>query len=168
MYLRHSIDGPDGKNINFSVPEVRDFRDGVPSVGGIAEYSSWGLTLERNEEAVRIDVGLITGNYFEVMGLSPVLGRVTRPSDDGAGAAPVMVLTHDGWLKRFGGDSSIVGKRVIMDKTAVTVIGVVASVVAMQIYLRRRARLAADQGARSQRGLDLRRDTAASSGPSGP
>ena len=124
VYLRHSIDGPGGSNINFSVPEVRDFRTGVPALAGIAEYSSWGLTLERDQEAVRIDVGLITGNYFDVMGLSPVLGRVTRPSDDGKGVPPVMVLTHEGWLKRFGGDSSIVGQQVILDKTPVTVIGV--------------------------------------------
>ncbi len=124
VYLRHSIDGPGGSNINFSVPEVRDFRTDVPSLSGIAEYSSWGLTLEHDQEAVRIDVGLITGNYFDVMGLSPVLGRVTRPSDDGKGVPPVMVLTHEGWLKRFGGDSRIVGKHVILDKTPVTVIGV--------------------------------------------
>ena len=43
VYLRHSMDGPGGENINFSVPEVRDFRTGVPSLAGIAEYSSWTL-----------------------------------------------------------------------------------------------------------------------------
>ena len=60
-------------------------------------------------------MGLVTGNYFEVMGLSPVLGRLTGPSDDGPGVPPVMVLTHECWLKRFGGDSSIVGKPVRVD-----------------------------------------------------
>ena len=124
LYLRHSIDGPGGSNINFSVPEVRDFRNGVRSLAGVAEYSDWTLTLEREHEAVRIDVGLVTGNYFEVMGLAPVLGRVTRPSDDGRGVPPVMVLTHEGWLKRFAGDSSIVGKQVTLNKQVVTVIGV--------------------------------------------
>ena len=124
LYLRHSMDGPGGANINFSVPEVRDLRNGAPSLAGIAEFSPWTLTFQDDDGAVRIDVGLVTGNYFEVMGLSPVLGRLTEPTDDGPGVPPVMVLTHDGWMKRFGGDSNIVGKRVRLDGESVTVIGV--------------------------------------------
>ncbi len=124
VYLRHSMDGPGGENLEFSVPEVRDFRNGARSLAGIAELSEWTMTLQRDEGAVRIETGLITGNYFEVMGLSPILGRVTEPGDDGPGVPPVMVLTHEGWMKRFGGDSSIVGKQVRMDGNSVTVIGV--------------------------------------------
>lgn len=124
VYLRHSMDGPGGANIAFSVPEVRDFRNGAPAFGGIAEFSDWTVTLQEAGGAVRIDAGLVTGNYFEVMGLSPILGRVTQPSDDGPGVPPVMVLTHEGWLTRFGGDSSIVGKQVRVDNKSVTVIGV--------------------------------------------
>ncbi|HUF51074.1 MAG TPA: ABC transporter permease [Longimicrobiales bacterium] len=124
VYLRHSIDGPGGDNITFSVPEVRDFRAGATSLAGIAEYSEWTLILQRADGAERINVGLVTGNYFEVMGLAPILGRVTRPSDDGPAAAPVMVLTHEGWLNRFGGDSSIVGRQVRVDGVSSTVIGV--------------------------------------------
>jgi putative ABC transport system permease protein len=124
VYLRHSTDGPGGENINFSVPEVRDIRNGAKSLAGIAEFSDWTMTYQGDEGAVRIQTGLITGNYFEVMGLSPILGRVTEPTDDGPGVPPVMVLTHEGWLKRFGGDSSIVGKQVKLDGKSVTVIGV--------------------------------------------
>src|SRR6476646_177119 len=115
VYLRQSIDGPGGNNILFSVPEIRDFRNGVKSLSGIAEYSPWTLTLRTNDEAVRIDVGIITGNFFEVMGLSPVLGRLTRPSDDGPGVPPVAVLTYDLWVKRFHGDSSIVGTQLKLE-----------------------------------------------------
>ena len=125
VYLRHSMDGPGGENIAFSVPEVRDFREGAPSLDGIAEFSSWTLTLQTEEGADRIDVGLVTGNYFDVLGLSPVLGRLTEPRDDGAGVPPVIVLTYETWLKRFGGDPSIVGKQLKVDKTSATVIGVV-------------------------------------------
>jgi len=125
VYLRQSMDGPGGTNINFSVPEVRDFRKGAPSLGWIAEYSPWFGTLRGEGEPIRIDVGLVTGNFFEVMGLSPVLGRLTRPSDDGSGVPAVMVLTHDFWMKHYGGDSSIVGKQVRLDGASVTVIGVV-------------------------------------------
>ena len=124
VYLRQSMDGPGGANLGFSVPEIRDLRNGVPSLAGIAEYSPWTLVHQGAEGAARIDVGLVTGNYFEVMGLSPVLGRLTRPSDDGAGAPPVIVLTHDFWTKRFGGDPGIVGKRLRLDGRSVTVVGV--------------------------------------------
>src|SRR5512142_2930880 len=65
LYLRQSADGPGQANISFSVPEVRDLRTGVPSLGGIAEYSPWSLTLQGDDDAVRIDVGLVTGNYFD-------------------------------------------------------------------------------------------------------
>jgi predicted permease len=124
VYLRHSADGPGGSNVLFSVPEVGDFRAGARSLGGIAEYSPFGLILQGEGDAVRISVGLVTGNFFDVMGLSPVLGRLTRPSDDGPGVPPVMVLSHDFWMTRFGGDPKIVGKQVKLDAGTVTVIGV--------------------------------------------
>src|SRR5688572_19773561 len=124
VYLRHSMDGPGGENISFSVPEVRDLRNGAKSLGALAEFSEWSMTLQREDGAERIPAGLVTGNYFEVMGLSAILGRLTGPGDDGPGVPAVAVLTHEGWMRRFGGDSSIVGKQVTMDKKPVTVIGV--------------------------------------------
>jgi putative ABC transport system permease protein len=124
VYLRQSNDAPGGESIMFSVPEVQDFRDGAKSLGGIAEYSPFTFTLRGENDAIRLRVGLVTGNFFEVMGLSPILGRVTLPSDDGPGVAAVMVLTHDFWLRRFSGDSTIVGKSLRMDGKAVAVIGV--------------------------------------------
>jgi predicted permease len=124
VYLRHSVQGPGGENVAFSVPEINDFREGAKSLGGIAEYSPITFTMQGERDAVRIDVGLVTGNYFSVMGLAPILGRAFNPGDDGPGAAPVMMLTQDYWRKRFGGDSSIVGKSVRVGGKAVTVVGV--------------------------------------------
>ena len=124
VYLRHSSDGPAGANLTFSVPEVRDLRNGVPAFEGVAEYSSWSMILQAPEGAERVSAALVTGNWFDVMGLAPVLGRVTRPSDDGPGVAPVAVLAHDFWMRRFGGDASIVGRQITVDKKSVTVIGV--------------------------------------------
>jgi putative ABC transport system permease protein len=95
VYLRQSMDGPAGANVLFSVPEVGDVRAGAPSLRGIAEYSPWELTLLGDEGAVHVNAGLVTGNFFDVLGLSPILGRLTRPSDDGTAVPPVMVLTYD-------------------------------------------------------------------------
>ncbi|MGQ0648627.1 MAG: ABC transporter permease [Gemmatimonadaceae bacterium] len=125
VYLRHSINGPGGESINFSVPEILDFRDGAKTLRGIAEYSGMIYTLQGEQDAVRITVGLVTGNYFDVMGLSPVIGRLLNDSDDGTSVPPVMVLTHEYWMKRFGGDPAIIGKQVRVDGRAVEVVGVV-------------------------------------------
>ncbi len=125
IYLRQSANGRGASNINFSVPELRDLRSGVPALGGgIAEYSPYGVVLQSDGDATRLTAGLVTGNYFQVMGLAPVLGRLTRPSDDGPGVPPVVVLTYDFWRRRFGGDSGIVGTQVILDGRAATIIGV--------------------------------------------
>jgi predicted permease len=124
LYLRHFREGPGGGNLTFSVPEVRDLRTGVPSLASIAEYSSWGGVLQTGDGTVRVDLGLVTGNYFEVMGLSPVLGRLTGPGDDGPGVPAVLVLTYAFWVNRFGADSSVVGKVLTLNNTPVTVIGV--------------------------------------------
>jgi putative ABC transport system permease protein len=124
MFLLQSADGPGRENVAFSVPEINDFRAASHTLAGIAEYSPYTLTLLGERDAVRIDVGLVTGNYFSVMGLSPILGRAFNDGDDGRGAAPVMMLTHEYWLRRFGGDSSIVGQSLRVGGKAVTVVGV--------------------------------------------
>jgi hypothetical protein len=125
VYLRHSTDAPGGESIAFSVPEVNDFRAGARSLAGIAEYSPFTFKMRGEEDAVRIRAGLVTGNFFEVMGLRAVLGRVTEPgSDDGPGVPPVAVLTHDYWQQRFGGDSAIIGRQLHLEGKAATVIGV--------------------------------------------
>ncbi|MBV9878963.1 MAG: ABC transporter permease, partial [Gemmatirosa sp.] len=126
VYLRQSIKGPGGENIAFSVPEINDFREGAKSLAGVAEYSPVTLTMLREgADPVRINVGLVTGNYFKVMGLSTVLGRQTTDADDGAKPPPVMVLTYDYWKSHFGGDRSVVGRVVRVEGKPVTIIGVV-------------------------------------------
>jgi predicted permease len=124
VYLRHSVNGPGGESINFSVPEILDFRSSSKSLGGIAEYSQVTYTLQGDNDAVRMNIGLVTGNYFDVMGLSVILGRPTRASDDGTGVPPVMVLTHEYWMRRFGGDPKVIGRIVKLDGRPVEIIGV--------------------------------------------
>ncbi len=124
IYLKQSVDGPYGENIRFSVPEITDFRDQAKSFAGIAEYSGITLTMVEKDSPLRVNVGLVTGNYFSVMGLTTILGRPTSSGDDGTGVPPVMVLTNEFWHSHFGGDSSIVGKSLRVSNQAVTVIGV--------------------------------------------
>jgi putative ABC transport system permease protein len=124
VYLRHSIESGGGENVLFSVPEVQDFRDGAPSFGGIAEYSPWSFTLRGEGEAARVPAGLVTGNFFEVMGLDPILGRVTSPENDGPGVPIVAVLTHEYWTRNFAADTGVIGKQLRLDSQTATIIGV--------------------------------------------
>jgi predicted permease len=67
---------------------------------------------------------LASGNYHRVLGAKSIIGRTMMPDDDHAGAPPVAVLSHGFWLRRFGGDPSVVGKVVQANNTPVTIIGV--------------------------------------------
>src|SRR4029079_11056848 len=90
-----------------------------------AEYSPIQLTMERPAGSVRLQVGLATGNYFNVMGLSQVAGRLLNSGDDGTKVPPVAVLTYEYWQKAFGGDKSIIGKSVRLGGRQVEIVGVV-------------------------------------------
>ena len=127
MYLRQSTNGPGGANIAFSVPEINDFRQASTTLGNIAEYSPITVSMVTEREASRFQAGLVTGNYFAVMGLSPIMGRSFDSRDDGAGAAPVIMLTREFWQARFGGDPAIVGRVLHIGGKAVTVVGVLQS-----------------------------------------
>ena len=124
MYLRQSAAGPGSDNILFSVPEITDFRNASKTLGQIAEYSPLTLNLIEEGDASQIDVGLVTGNYLSVMGLSPLFGRSFNEGDDGRGAAPVIILSHAYWQTHFASDRAIVGKAMRIGGRQVEVIGV--------------------------------------------
>ncbi|MDQ8165522.1 MAG: ABC transporter permease [Gemmatimonadota bacterium] len=124
MYLRQSAENRGSENIAFSVPEITDFRQASRKLGDIAEYSPLTLNLLEDNGASQINVGLVTGNYFDVMGLAPILGKKTTAKDDGPGVAPVIMLAYDYWMNHFGGDSSIVGKSLKVGARTAEVIGV--------------------------------------------
>ncbi len=127
MVLRQSAQAARNDNLQFSVPEITDLRGSSKTLGGIAEYAWNTLTLEGEKDVVRVDAGVVSGNYLTVMGLSAELGRGIALGDDGSGASPVMMLTHELWEKRFGGDSTIVGKRLRIGGKSVEVVGVLQS-----------------------------------------
>ena len=68
---------------------------------------------------------LVSGNYFDMLGVPPALGRVLTRADDGApGDGPVIVLSHDTWEVQFGGDSTIIGRQIRLNGVQLTIIGV--------------------------------------------
>src|SRR5207249_1447785 len=85
VYLRQSAAGAGQNNVLFSVPEIIDYRSASKTLGAVAEYSQMTFTMVNDEEPVHVQAGVISGNYFDVMGLSAVHGRSTNSGDDGPG-----------------------------------------------------------------------------------
>jgi predicted permease len=88
--------------------------------GGI--WANTTVLTDRDPEQIRI--GLVTANFFTLLGASPALGRVFRLDDDEEGAAPAILLSDALWRRRFGGDASILGKTIEVDHGLSKVIGV--------------------------------------------
>src|SRR5262245_51376543 len=108
-----------------SYPNYRDFRDRNNLFSGIVAFRYTTLGLSNNGVNERIWGYLATGNYFEVLGVRPALGRFFTPDDDrGPGAHPVAVITYDCWQKRFAGDPKVIDKTVIVNGRNFTIIGV--------------------------------------------
>jgi predicted permease len=127
MYIRQSALGLGDDNTTFSVPEIRDIEASVHSVSEFGDFSTMGFTMIGLGEPRGVRGGVVSGNYFEVMGLRPVLGRLIGPQDDGPNAAGVIVLTYRFWSTVYKKDPNVIGKTVrlgsIGDRSA-TVIGV--------------------------------------------
>ncbi|MEE8116806.1 MAG: ABC transporter permease [Gemmatimonadales bacterium] len=124
VYLRHTAPRSGIDNALFSVPEIDDYRQGSPSLDEVAEFSALTFTMLGLETPRRVRAGIVTGNYFDVMGLSATLGRTVGREDDGEGAAAVIFLSHAYWRSMFGGDPGIIGKTVEMNGRTATFVGV--------------------------------------------
>src|SRR5438132_2068883 len=129
IYIRQSAPGAGDQNSAFSVPEIQDLRASVKTLNALGEFSTLEFTVIGLGEPRVVQSGLVSGNYFEVMGLHPVLGRLIEPQDDGPKAAGVVVLTYRFWSTTLGKNPSVIGKTLRLgsgpmgDRSA-TVIGV--------------------------------------------
>lgn len=124
VYLQHAAPRAGLEDVKFSVPEIIDFRDAVESLNGFAEFSAMPFTMLGLDRPVEVRAGIVSANYFDVLGLDPVLGRGLGPSDDGEAADPVMILTWGYWQRAFGGDPEVLGTVVEMNGRSVTIVGV--------------------------------------------
>jgi predicted permease len=127
IYIRQSAPGIRDDNTTFSVPEIQDLRASVKSLSAFGDFSAMNFTMIGLGEPRSIQGGVVSGTYFDVMGLHPVLGRLIGPQDDGPKAAGVVVLTYRFWTTALHKDPSVIGKTVrlgsIGDRSA-TIIGV--------------------------------------------
>jgi len=112
IYIRQSAPGTGDENTTFSVPEIQDLHASVKTLSAFGDFSTTEFTMIGLGEPRVVQAGVVSGNYFEVMGLHPVLGRLIGPQDDGPKAPGVVVLTYRFWTTTLGKDPSVMGKTV--------------------------------------------------------
>jgi putative ABC transport system permease protein len=104
--------------------EVVDFRNNARTMTAIGAWSSGQQNLTGDGEPVRIGVGFVTANLFDVLGARPMLGRVMTAEEDVPNGPQVALLGYPIWQSRYGGDRNVIGKTLLINDVPVQVIGV--------------------------------------------
>jgi predicted permease len=111
--------------MSFSYPNYVDFRDRNTVLAGTIAHRFCPISLSRNGNNQRIWGYLVSGNYFDVLGVKPLKGRFfTQEEDRSSGANPVAVVSYGGWQHLFASDPDLVGKTLTLNGNAFTVVGV--------------------------------------------
>jgi predicted permease len=109
----------------YSYPQIRDVRDNNTVFSSIAAFTFFNVGLEANGVSRPVWAYEVSGQYFEVAGINPFLGRLLQRADDvHPGASDAVVLSWPAWKSYFNGDRNIVGRKVRINKRGYTVVGV--------------------------------------------
>jgi predicted permease len=115
-------------NLPFSVKELADYRERSRALEDLVEYHTMSFILLGHGEPERVQTGVVSANFFDMLGVKPILGRTFRPGEDQPGAEPVLVLSHGYWQRSHGSDPNIVGKNFRMNDKVHIVVGVLPPV----------------------------------------
>jgi predicted permease len=109
----------------FSYPLYKGLAKNTTVFNGVIARYQFEASVSNQGQTDRASGELVTGNYFEVLGVRPALGRVLSPADDDVqGAHPVLVLSHAYWTQHFGGDPGVLNKTILVNNTEMTIAGV--------------------------------------------
>jgi putative ABC transport system permease protein len=114
----------EGKRVQVTPANFLDWRAQNTVFEQLAAILTRPANLALADQAERIDLAMTSANFFSVFGTEAEYGRLFIPSDEQAGHAPVVVISHGLWQRRFGGDSALVGKPITLDGVSYTVIGI--------------------------------------------
>src|SRR5712691_11512723 len=125
VYIRQSAPGIGTENTTFSVPEIDDIKSRVTTISAFGDFSTVDFTmLGLGGEPRMVKAGVVSGSFFDVMGLRPVIGRLLNAHDDGPNAAGAAVLTNRFWTTSLNSDPTVIGKTVRLGPRTATVVGV--------------------------------------------
>jgi predicted permease len=117
---------PNGDFLTTSYPDYRDYRDHLTSLAGLAATQFTPLSVGSEDHAQQVWGELVSGNYFAVLGVKPILGRAFSPDEYGErpNAFPIAVISSRLWRSYFNADPLIVGKTIRVNQHELTIIGV--------------------------------------------
>ena len=119
--------GPNAAKLGMSYPNFRDYRDKSAAFSGLSVFTFTNFTLSGEGTPKQISGMVVSANYFDVLGVKPVIGRTFYPDEDQKpGANNIAVLSYSLWSKQFGSDPGIIGKTLTLNSYAYTVVGVAA------------------------------------------
>jgi len=110
----------------FSTASFLDFQKQSTSFEQTASWTGWNFNLTGDGPPALIEGGRVSWNYFDALGVKPMLGRTFTPDEDGPGAEHVAILGQGLWQSRFAGDRNIIGRRITIGGESYTVVGVMA------------------------------------------
>ena len=117
--------GKEGDMAAHSYPNYVDLRDRNDVLSGLLAYRFAPMSLSRNGNNEKVWGYLVSGNYFDVLGVKPILGRGFSPEEDKTRLShPVAIIGLSLWQKRFGGDSSVIGSEILINGKNFKLIGV--------------------------------------------
>ena len=109
---------------NQSAPDLADVEAQTRTFSKLGGLVAQPLDYTAGSEPVQFQIGMVTGGFFETLGVRPERGRLITPDDDKPGGPYVVVLSHALWQRQFGGDQQIVGKTIPLSGNVYTIIGV--------------------------------------------
>ncbi|MGH9159285.1 MAG: ABC transporter permease, partial [Vicinamibacteraceae bacterium] len=122
-----AVERPTGSGADSSVPFTRAEYEALRRETSVfTDVVAMVRSIETRIEGRPASPILVTGNFFQVLGVSPVLGRPLTPLDDDSDARPVIVLSHSGWQKLFDGDPGVIGRGVRINGLPYEVVGVMS------------------------------------------
>ncbi len=112
------------QNYGFSATEIIDFSAQSQTFEEMSEYHNMTFTMYGNGDPVRVRTGVVSSNFFNMLNLTPIHGRVFTESEDDIGAEPLVVLTYEFWQKEFNGKTDIIDQSVEFNNRSHKIIGV--------------------------------------------
>ena len=120
-----SSDEVDGSE-SFSYPMYADLRDQNKVFAGLAAKADFSVSVALQGQTERARAELVSGNFFDTLGVHPVIGRLFSPADtSAAGGNPVVALGNGYWQKHFGGDPGVLNQSIMVNNRLMTIVGVV-------------------------------------------
>jgi hypothetical protein len=108
----------------FSVPELEAYRRSSQTLESMVEYHSMPFTLLGDGVPERVDTGVVSASFFDVLRVRPLVGRTFLPGEDAVGAEPVLLLGYEYWQRRYRGEPAVVGRLLEMNDRSHRVVGV--------------------------------------------